>query len=89
VGNDRVSFRISRSETLRHRREAERAGERLVGCFHSHPAGRDRPSRFDRHSGAATAGLWLIYSVRQDSVGLYQWNDGHFTRRPLRIVRGR
>ncbi|KQN25950.1 hypothetical protein ASE86_07150 [Sphingomonas sp. Leaf33] len=40
---------------------AERGGgQRIVGCYHSHPSGDPQPSRRDAADAATTGWLWLI-----------------------------
>ena len=43
-------------------RKAERAGgARIVGCYHSHPSGMARPSRWDREMSQPND-VWLIFA---------------------------
>ena len=38
------------------------SGRRIIGCFHSHPNGREGPSERDRASAEEEAFVWLIAS---------------------------
>lgn len=85
--NTASSFHIADSEIDFETRRAELAGQRLVGCFHSHSRGPALPSRRDRRGAAASGGLWLICAPARGEAGLFDWTGRAFRRVELRLLR--
>lgn len=81
--NTPSSFHIADVEIDRETRKAGLAGERLIGCFHSHTRGPALPSQHDRRGAAATGGLWLICAPARGEARLFEWTGRRF--RPLQL----
>lgn len=80
------SFRIRDAEIDRLTRELRGTNGRVGGCFHSHSLGRARPSRVDRAQPKKMGELWLIYSVPERDLQLFEWNGTAFRPRRYRIL---
>ncbi|MEI9995953.1 MAG: Mov34/MPN/PAD-1 family protein [Rhizomicrobium sp.] len=87
--NTPLSFRIADGEIAQVERSLEGSGEIVRGCFHSHVFGRAMPSRRDAAGAVHRGELWLIYSLRERRLRLFEWTGSAFHRRHLRIVRDR
>lgn len=53
-------FEIDPAALIAAHRRARAGGPRIIGCFHSHPAGSARPSAQDAADAAADGMLWMI-----------------------------
>lgn len=56
--NDR--FEIHPEDHFAALRAARANGHAIIGCYHSHPGGRARPSEIDRQGGGEENFIWLI-----------------------------
>ncbi|MEJ0042096.1 MAG: M67 family metallopeptidase [Rhizomicrobium sp.] len=56
-------FEIDPADQFRVLRAARERGREVVGCYHSHPNGRPRPSVCDRQGAGETGFAWLIAAV--------------------------
>ncbi|WP_371135061.1 Mov34/MPN/PAD-1 family protein [Thalassospira sp.] len=90
-----TAFEIDPATLLATHREVRTWGERIVGCFHSHPDAPAIPSRTDLARAEEPGFLWLIFAssakgvrdaalfqrlpLTQDGVG-----DRYFIERPIR-----
>jgi proteasome lid subunit RPN8/RPN11 len=76
-GERRRRFLITPQQYLRLEREADRAGQALIGFYHSHPNAPARPSEFDREH-ALPWHTYVIASVldgRYDTLTAWQLKD--------------
>lgn len=65
-------------------RAMRNGGPRLVGYYHSHPAGPPEPSTTDRARAARDGSVWAI--VGEARVGLWRAGEGGFEPLPYRRV---
>jgi proteasome lid subunit RPN8/RPN11 len=81
-------FEIAPEDHLAASRAARARGQRLIGCYHSHPNGRLQPSPRDR--GGEEDFLWLIAATDGVSSHLAAWlyRAGGFTPLELRAAVG-
>ena len=56
-------FEIDPRDQIRLMRELRGTGREVVGCYHSHPNGREEPSPRDLQSAAEPGFVWLIAAV--------------------------
>lgn len=66
-GERRRRFLIAPQDYLRINREADRAGQALIGFYHSHPNAPARPSEFDREHALP----WHTYVIASIVEGRY------------------
>lgn len=71
------SFVISGSEIKKIQIKVRQSNLQFIGCFHSHVQGVSQPSKRDELS-VLKGRLWLIYSVRYDTMCGYLWNGEVF-----------
>jgi proteasome lid subunit RPN8/RPN11 len=55
-----------------------REGRRIVGCYHSHPAGQAEPSPRDVEGAGEVGFVWLIAGA--DGLGAFAWDSARFRR---------
>ena len=81
-------FEIAPEDHLAASRAARARGQRLIGCYHSHPNGRLQPSPRDR--GGEEDFVWLIAATDGASSRLAAWlyRAGGFTPLELRAAVG-
>lgn len=53
-------FEVDPATLLRAHREAREAGGMVIGCYHSHPNGRQTPSAIDARAIVSDGEIWLI-----------------------------
>ena len=62
-------------------RRLRNSSARVIGCFHSHPAGRPEPSAVDRAQAFEPDFVWLIAGGTPDTgfvLRAYVYSDGDF-----------
>jgi proteasome lid subunit RPN8/RPN11 len=64
-----ITFEIDPRTLIDTHRTARHKGERVVGCFHSHPNGKALPSTTDRARADEHGFLWLIIATEHDRAG--------------------
>jgi proteasome lid subunit RPN8/RPN11 len=65
------------------------SGKRIIGCFHSHPNGRDEPSDTDRESAAEDDFVWLIAageSANGFALGAFAFETGNMIFRKVSLA---
>ncbi|MBC06929.1 M67 family metallopeptidase [Thalassospira sp.] len=70
-----VSFEIDPQTLIDCHRNARQKGERVVGCFHSHPNGKALPSPTDRARADENGFLWLVIATEHNRAaesGMYR-----------------
>ena len=72
TGDRRRGYAIDERAVLAAWRQARATGERLVGFYHSHPRGGERPSVRDRADAWPDAS-YLILAPRETGWGLASW----------------
>jgi proteasome lid subunit RPN8/RPN11 len=70
-------FEIDPADHFTARRAARAAGHAIIGCYHSHPDGKARPSATDLAGAGEEDFLWLIAS-NQD-LAAFVYLRGRFT----------
>ena len=85
--HSRTGFRISRRQVETTERAMRARGERLCGCYHSHPTAGPRPSARDKRHATRPDFWWLIYSPRARSLRAFFWDGRSFHQAPLRLTR--
>ena len=89
AGDRRAGFEIDPKLWLALRDRARGGGERLLGLYHSHPAGPAGPSTRDTGDawdlGLEAPVVWLVASGGGE-LGAWIWRDGAFTAAPLRCL---
>jgi desampylase len=78
----RTSFLIDPDAQLLASREARVKGQRVLGCYHSHPSGLLTPSAADAAQATQSGFLWLIVSMKDARLWISR-GDGRFD--PLHI----
>ena len=63
IASARDRFEIHPEDHFAALRMARANGHAIVGCYHSHPGGRARPSETDRQSGGEENFIWLIAAL--------------------------
>jgi desampylase len=58
-----TGFEVDPAAHLRLRRTLRTTGGKIVGCYHSHPNGRAKPSERDRANGTEEGFIWLIAAL--------------------------
>lgn len=84
-----VRYSIPPADLLRVTRELERAGQELVGIFHSHPATEAYPSPTDVRLAFYPDACYLILSLAdpaRPALRAFRIVDGHIAEEPLRIA---
>ena len=64
-----ITFEIDPQTLIDAHRTARQKGERVVGCFHSHPNGKALPSTTDRARADENGFLWLIIATENNRAG--------------------
>lgn len=64
-----TTFEIDPQTLIDCHRTARQKGERVVGCFHSHPNGKALPSPTDRTRADENGFLWLIIATEHNRAG--------------------
>lgn len=67
--NPQTMFEIDPQTLIDTHRTARQKGERVVGCFHSHPNGKALPSPADRARADEHGFLWLIIATEHNRAG--------------------
>jgi proteasome lid subunit RPN8/RPN11 len=70
-----TTFEIDPQTLIDCHRTAREKGERVVGCFHSHPNGKALPSPTDRARADENGFLWLVIATEHNRAaesGLYR-----------------
>lgn len=70
-----TTFEIDPQTLIDCHRSARNKGERVVGCFHSHPNGKALPSPTDRARADENGFLWLIIATNHNGAvdsGMYR-----------------
>lgn len=87
--NDR--FEIDPAEQFALIRAARERKHEILGCYHSHPNGREGPSPRDAQNGSDDGFVWLIAALTKKSgpvvVNAYVFASGAFE--PLAVAIGR
>ncbi len=74
--NPRAAYTIDPTELLRVIDEIDLTpGVRLAGFYHSHPFSAASPSKVDRNRAAWDGFIYVIYSVPEDELKCYLWDD--------------
>lgn len=85
--HSRTGFRLSRAQVAAAEDAMRARGERLCGCFHSHPTAAARPSAHDRRHASRAGFWWVIYSLRSRSARAFLWDGRRFRASRLRLTR--
>ena len=56
-------FEIDPAEHIALLQAARAVGREILGCYHSHPNGRNEPSEHDRDNAAEVGFIWLIAAL--------------------------
>jgi len=83
------AYEIAPEELFRLMREIRAAGLELLGIYHSHPAGENRPSGRDIERAYYPAATYFILSPRADapkSVRAFSIRDGQVTELEILVV---
>lgn len=87
LGTASDRFEIDPAEHVRLLRELRGTGRALIGCYHSHPNGRNEPSPRDVEGAAEDGFIWLIAALGEAgpvSVSAHVFENGGF--RALTLV---
>ena len=76
IDHSSVSFSVSGTELIRAYEQAGRLGLDIIGVFHSHPGSAAVPSLKDRRYMEINPVIWPIYSVRDDTIRAWVYDDG-------------
>ncbi len=76
-------FEIDPGHLARWQRESREQGQRIIGCWHSHPNGQLAPSADDHHGAQWPGLLWLI--VAGEAMAL--WRPAARGFQPVPLVR--
>ncbi|NIY74555.1 M67 family metallopeptidase [Thalassospira sp. HF15] len=63
-----TTFEIDPQTLIECHRTARHKGERVVGCFHSHPNGKALPSPTDRARADENGFLWLVIATEHNGA---------------------
>jgi [CysO sulfur-carrier protein]-S-L-cysteine hydrolase len=90
AGNPQQAFLMEPHAQLRAMREMRRAGERLVGIYHSHPEGPAQPSETDLSQAAYPDVLYFIVGLsnegRSGELRAYHYDGRVFRELGIEIV---
>ena len=65
AGNPADAFEVDPTSLIAAHKAERAGGPILIGCYHSHPNGAEKPSIRDAESGWGTNFLWLIVASEQ------------------------
>lgn len=82
AAHPRTEYRLDPEAQFAAMEAVERAGETVVGFYHSHPRGPPRPSTTDEARATWPDYFYLIV-VPEESVCVWRWTGEHFEREPL------
>ena len=73
-----------------HRAARGKGAPKVIGYYHSHPAGPAEPSATDRASAAGDGRVWAIIAPEDPAADIRFWVDGEhgFTPLPLSLIDG-
>jgi len=80
-------FEIDPAEQFRLLHALRDTGREIVGCYHSHPNGADRPSPRDRDGAAEDGLVWLIQPLTAETEGTaraFVFAGGEFAEMEMR-----
>ena len=80
-------YLIDPEEQLRLMDQIAESGEELIGFYHSHPTGPDRPSQTDVDRAAWPNKVYVIISLAgHPYVGAWRWQDDRFEPAALTLT---
>ena len=84
----RTTYAIDPEEQLEIMDELDDAGLDVVGFYHSHPQGPDRPSTTDEAQATWAGHSYLIVSLSgaEPTVGCWRWTGERFEAEEIRVV---
>lgn len=85
VDHSPVSFSMSGTQLIRAYGHAAHLGIDVIGVFHSHPGSAAVPSLKDQRYMEINDVIWLIYSVKYDTMGAWMISDGGISEIPVVI----
>jgi proteasome lid subunit RPN8/RPN11 len=85
--HSRTGFRIARAAVGAAEDAMRARGERLCGCFHSHPTAAARPSAYDKRHASRAGFWWVIYSLRTKTARAFLWDGRRFQAARLSLTR--
>jgi proteasome lid subunit RPN8/RPN11 len=89
AGDAAMSYEIAPQELFRLMREIRAAGLELLGIYHSHPAGENKPSRRDIERAYYPAAAYFIISPRADAacpIRVFSIQDGRAFELEIQII---
>lgn len=82
AAHPRTEYRLDPEAQLAAMEAIERAGETVLGFYHSHPQGPPHPSATDEARASWPDHYYLVV-IPEGSVGAWRWTGEHFEREPL------
>ncbi|HYL68777.1 MAG TPA: M67 family metallopeptidase [Candidatus Limnocylindria bacterium] len=87
--NTAKAYEIGPEELFRVMRKIRMAGLELLGIFHSHPAGENRPSAHDIERAYYPAAVYFIVSLQSDApqpIRAFSIREGKVTELEIQVV---